>query len=629
MWALTVALALDAILLVLDGPLIVASGARGTVVVASVLAGAALATFIALAAAPALAAIELACERVERTQRALWWTPIALAAWLAGAVVSSVLLQPTHAFDLGVVSAFAIAVVVCALLARARRGLPFAVATAAIAAIMELRLPIVRRDWRDMLALVVVFATLAALTGARRRIALAPQARRFVVLGCLVVASLGAMRAIDFAPPEWRAAATRRARMFPRLARAVRAAVDLDGDGFSAIAWGGDCDDADPQRNPRAHELPNGIDRNCNGTVRPASPTDSERGLAPPAGEPNVKPGDVDLVLLVTIDAWRSDSLRPDVMPNMTSLQARGLSMQRLYSAGTATRVTMRLALRPDATEESIATRLGRAGVATSAVFSFNRPELKAALHDGFAEVRMSPDERWNARETTDEALAILKKPEDRPRFVWVHYFDAHQPLIDVVPGVAPSYSDEVTFVDRELPRLLEAVPARSLVIVTADHGEAFDSLGVAYHALTAKEVLMHIPGIVTGPGIAPGTYGELTSTRDLVPTILGAFGRCDASAERFGRSWLRLRDAPTAPLHEFVVTYSSEAGRGGSYMQPMAAIVEGRFKLVETFESTIVEVYDPAADPEEKIDRATFDPAETARLRRRLALFRDIDGFL
>jgi arylsulfatase A-like enzyme len=240
----------------------------------------------------------------------------------------------------------------------------------------------------------------------------------------------------------------------------------------------------------------------------------------------------------------------------------------------------------------------------------------------------MPEGERWNARETTDVAIELLHAPHAR-RLLWVHYFDPHDPLQSVTPGVAPRYEDEFVFVDRELARLLESIPSeRTLVVLTSDHGELFDASGAGFHAVTAREELIHVPAIMVGPTIAPNVYADLTSSRDLAPTILGAFGRCDANAERFGRSWLRLRDAPNAPLHEFVVTYSAEALRGQAYVLPLLAIVEPRIKLIETLESTLVEVYDPVNDPFDRIDRAAVNPAETARVRRRLALYRDIDGY-
>jgi hypothetical protein len=60
----------------------------------------------------------------------------------------------------------------------------------------------------------------------------------------------------------------------PRVARAFRLLVDFDGDGFSPIAWGGDCDDLDPTRNQR--ESVTGRDANCNGIALPANPTDAD-----------------------------------------------------------------------------------------------------------------------------------------------------------------------------------------------------------------------------------------------------------------------------------------------------------------------------------------------------------------
>ena len=630
-WALTATVVFDALVVAVDCALVVKSGAAWRVVLASGIAGASLSTFVAVALGPAAAALELVCQRIARSRaRALWVLPIVVTAWLFGAAMTSMFFQPTKVVELGVVTGFAVVVVVCAVLARARRAWPLSLALAAIAIYLGVRAPIVRRDWLDLLAVASVCALLAAAWRLKRRIAQAPKGHLFAVLGALLVVSVAAAKSLDLAPLHWRAAAVHHAQYEPRLARVCRAAIDLDGDGFSAIAWGGDCDDADPRRNPRAHELPNGIDGNCNGTVRPARPTDAERGLAPAAGDPNAPAGAIDLMVLVTVDAWRVDSLRLDVMPNATAFAARAVNMSRAYSAGTATRVAMRLALRVGADEESVASRLELAGVSTHAVFGFNRPELRATFLDGFKDVPIPRGERWDARETTDIALAMLAQAHTGSRFLWVHYYDAHTPLIQVTSGVAPTYLAELAFIDREMGRLLAAIdPARSIIVVTADHGELFDSYGAGYHAVSAKEAVVRVPAMFTAPGLAPATYDGLISTRDVAPTILGALGRCDAAAERFGRSWLRLRDAPEARLHDFVVSYSAEAVRGMTYLMPLAAIVEPRLKLIETFENTLVEVYDPAADPLEVVDLATSDTAEIAALRRRLAIYRDIDGYL
>src|SRR5205085_1445116 len=82
-------------------------------------------------------------------------------------------------------------------------------------------------------------------------------------------------------------------------------------DGFSPVAWGGDCDDLDPSHHPLVLDDPGGGDVNCNGVDPPRRPTDADRGVAPPRGDPDLPAGTVDLALLITIDCWRADALVP------------------------------------------------------------------------------------------------------------------------------------------------------------------------------------------------------------------------------------------------------------------------------------------------------------------------------
>ena len=65
----------------------------------------------------------------------------------------------------------------------------------------------------------------------------------------------------------------------------------------------------------------------------------------------------------------------------------------------------------------------------------------------------------------TDAALAWLEgQSDDRPIFLWVHYYDPHAPYRPPAEfegvSVAENYLGEVAFVDGEIGRLLEAVRA-------------------------------------------------------------------------------------------------------------------------------------------------------------------------
>jgi len=78
--------------------------------------------------------------------------------------------------------------------------------------------------------------------------------------------------------------------------------------------------------------------------------------------------------------------------------------------------------------------------------------------------------------------------------------------------------------IDRQVGRLLDYWDAvegpRTAVILTADHGEAFDG-GIGFHGLDLRESCLRVPLLVRGPGISPGESDEAVSSVDIMPTIL------------------------------------------------------------------------------------------------------------
>ena len=89
----------------------------------------------------------------------------------------------------------------------------------------------------------------------------------------------------------------------------------------------------------------------------------------------------------------------------------------------------------------------------------------------------------------------------------------------------------EVAFADRELGRLFEALEANgmyddALIIVTADHGEAFYEHGHWQHSQTLYDELTHVPIIVKWPNSEKrGRSTELASQMDIFVTLLEAAG--------------------------------------------------------------------------------------------------------
>ena len=192
-----------------------------------------------------------------------------------------------------------------------------------------------------------------------------------------------------------------------------------------------------------------------------------------------------------------------------------------------------------------------------------------AALDRGFS----TWDEEFDGRErrgkeTVDRAIAWLGKGGDAPFFLFVHLFDPHGPYrapsdarkiaetgkaepvpLERIPeyqrlsegkgtlldlrSYRARYDSEIAYADGQLGRLLDALEAggdleRSIVIVTADHGE---SLGERYHVLdhgaSVYEEEIRVPLVVRFPGGrgAGRRHAPLVSTVDVTPTVLAAIG--------------------------------------------------------------------------------------------------------
>ena len=664
-WLLTLAAVMAPLAFVVDATLMRRAGAGATdALVIGAVAAALACLFALLLVTPMVAVAELvqAVAGLPTRARRLWPLPLAAASlalplWLVDRERAAGRAEV-------MIGAIALALFSMGLLARSGRlaARLLAVAAAAAAIVFDMATPRHEyRDLHDLAALIAVSGLVAAASPLRRRLSRSPSGELRAAVAVMVVISVAVTFISTRLYPGWRARAIAHAEYVPRMAKAFRTVVDLDGDGFSPIAWGGDCNDLDPARNPLAREEAVGRDMNCNGVKLPALASDEDRGLAPPTGDPDLARGDADLALLVTVDCLATDAFTPEVMPRLTEYARRGVVFTRLYAAGSRTHLTLPLLQRGDERAPPVTSSLAAAGVASTAVLGYYDREMRDLLA-GFRVLNLQTYEKpfhpqiaiasplmhiegeADATAITNRALQNLRRHPGQLQYLWVHYFDTHWPYrprpaserIAAPPGTPRDFGDYLTeahHVDAELGRLLDRLAAdgrldRAVVIVTGDHGEGFGRHGIRYHGVSAYEMLVHVPGVLLAPGLAPGRYDGLVSHRDIPATLLGAFGQVqhDPSIERFGRSWLRLRAAPRAPLHRFVVTRSSRSVAVSGFVMPMAAIVQDRYKLIVTFEDGLVELYDLAADPGEQHDLAPH--LELPRLRRALELYRDLDGY-
>ena len=334
-------------------------------------------------------------------------------------------------------------------------------------------------------------------------------------------------------------------------------ALDFDHDGQISLLGGGDCAPFDPRRHTGAIDIPgNGVDEDCDGDDL------SQMSLAPRARKDvgqEALPRQPTIVL-VTVDGLAARKLRAlsgttSIMPNIDDLAAGGVLFTRAFSQGPSTRLSfpsiftsrwdsqLRQEYRPThpyplaGGERQLQDILDEAGYETIAVIpnSYFSPRKWPSVTRGFERVDASaiPAGKHNAPQVTDAALQILAEPTSRPRYLWIHYYDAHTPYGPVPGGVYANESDEalydgeLTYIDREIGRLIGAIngrPQPTYIILTADHGTLFGNLihPGRHHQygddLTTATI--HVPLIVQGPHIAPRKVDGLASTMDIVPTI-------------------------------------------------------------------------------------------------------------
>jgi arylsulfatase A-like enzyme/Tfp pilus assembly protein PilF len=360
-------------------------------------------------------------------------------------------------------------------------------------------------------------------------------------------------------------------------------------------------------------------------------------------------------VLLVTLDTTRADHIGSygyglAHTPTLDGLAREGVRvadaataapitlpshstiLTGLYPAAHGVRDNGSYALGNDAT--TLAERLRAAGYATHAVVSALVLNRRYNLTQGFdaydddlwAEddpklfmIRMRPGAK--TAEHVDAWLDEWRSQEQRkPFFVWAHFFDAHQPYRRH-PGdwpLAPTmYDREIAYEDGAVGTILDHLRElheldRTLVVVTADHGESLGEHGEPTHAIFIYDATVHVPLLLRLPGLLPAgrVYEGPARTVDIVPTILAAL-RLPGGEETQGRNLLpALRgDEPAPDLPQYCESLLSEVGFG---MAPLQGLRAGGYKWIRAPKP---ELYDLHADPHELHNLVAEQPRRAAAL--------------
>jgi choline-sulfatase len=268
----------------------------------------------------------------------------------------------------------------------------------------------------------------------------------------------------------------------------------------------------------------------------------------------------------------------------------------------------------------TLATVCQNAGFATGAFISAFPLDRRFGLARGFDEYSdrfprgpdMRPINERPGSATVDAAIAWLKGRTTR-FFLWVHLFEPHAPYGNPRDGrpALDRYADEVAEADRQIARLLDALgEARktTLVIATADHGEAFGEHGEIGHSIFVYDTTLRVPLVISGPGVPASTMGEPVSLVDVAPTALARLGLPVFDSDGIN---LIARQG-SGPLQSRVLYAESFAPLLDFGWSPLRSVRREGWKYIAAPRPELFEV---ASDPNETKERSQEGNARVADL--------------
>ncbi len=265
------------------------------------------------------------------------------------------------------------------------------------------------------------------------------------------------------------------------------------------------------------------------------------------------------------------------------------------------------------------------------------RQGLAGSLFIGYFKLRNLLREPYVPAPRLNRQVLAWLEGARRPFFLWVHYMDVHGPYIPK-RGLRPlqrlragllwrkathhpdkisaaererliaTYKEELRYTDRFVADLLERIDQeRTLVVITADHGELLGEHGLYAHPFKLYDTLLKVPLLIRLPGQRRQVVIErLVRSLDIAPTVVDALGLGEA-ADFDGASLLPLMDGnPQA--------YTPRQAISEIWTKHLS-IREERFKLIADYTTGSKELYDLHSDPGEQANAIEHHPEEAGRL--------------
>ena len=120
------------------------------------------------------------------------------------------------------------------------------------------------------------------------------------------------------------------------------------------------------------------------------------------------------------------------------------------------------------------------------------------------------------------------------------HYYLKHPLTAEQMNQQRGQYNEEISYVDdawRRFHTTWLASRQNTVFMVTSDHGEEFGECGSWGHAHTLMPELLHVPWIISGPGVLAQAIEDRVGLEDIAPTLAGLAGASFGSTDGVDRS--------------------------------------------------------------------------------------------